>query len=114
MAMAPWTGGLAQTTASVFDMTPSTVAHLLVGFFRVTCDVLFQKLFNIGVPELRHIGGPVEGLVAVVTGPTSGIGRVTAIELGRRGATGLLLLGQPLFTWDTWRGTLGVAVSTVA
>ena len=69
-------------------MTPTTVAHFLLGLIRVTCDVLCQKLLNIGVPDLANIGGAANGLVALVTGPTSGIGRVTAIELGRRGATG--------------------------
>lgn len=41
-----------------------------------------------GLPSLDLIGGPAEGLTVIVTGPTSGIGRETAAELARRGATG--------------------------
>jgi len=40
------------------------------------------------LPSLDLIGGPVEGLVCIVTGPTSGIGKETATELARRGAHG--------------------------
>ena len=69
-------------------MTPTTVVYWIYTWTRIICDVLFQKLLNLGVPELADVGGPVKGLVALVTGPTSGIGRVTAVELGRRGATG--------------------------
>jgi hypothetical protein len=42
------------------------------------------------LPSLDLIGGPVEGLVCIVTGPTSGIGKETATELARRGAHGKL------------------------
>ncbi len=42
-----------------------------------------------GLPSLDLIGGPAEGLTVIVTGPTSGIGRETAAELARRGATGV-------------------------
>ena len=40
------------------------------------------------LPSLQDIGGPVEGLVCIVTGPTAGIGKQTAMELARRGAHG--------------------------
>ena len=59
-----------------------------VAFVRVALDVLFQKLFTWHVPSLRKVGGSLDGQVAMVTGATSGIGRETALELGRRGATG--------------------------
>ena len=46
----------------------------------------------LNLPSLDLIGGPVEGLVCIVTGPTSGIGKETATELARRGAHGKLIL----------------------
>ena len=47
-----------------------------------------QKLWMRNLPPLELIGGPVAGLVCIVTGPTSGIGLETATELARRGAHG--------------------------
>ena len=47
-----------------------------------------QKLWMRGLPELSLIGGPAEGRVVVVTGPTSGIGKETAAALAARGAHG--------------------------
>lgn len=47
-----------------------------------------QKWSMRQVPSLQEIGGPVDGLVCIITGPTSGIGKQTAIELARRGAHG--------------------------
>ena len=47
-----------------------------------------QKLWMRGLPSLGLIGGPAEGQVVVVTGPTSGIGRETAAALAARGARG--------------------------
>ncbi|KAG7674068.1 putative Dehydrogenase/reductase SDR family member FEY [Nannochloris sp. 'desiccata'] len=52
----------------------------------VGVEVALQKLWMMNLPSLDLIGGPVEGLVCVVTGPTSGIGKETATELARRGA----------------------------
>ena len=49
-----------------------------------------QKLWMRGLPSLGLIGGPAEGQVVVVTGPTSGIGRETAAALAARGARGEL------------------------
>lgn len=57
---------------------------------RVFLDIFVQKFFVLGVPALRHIGGDVRGLTCIVTGPTSGIGRETALELSRRGANVIL------------------------
>lgn len=47
-----------------------------------------QKLWMRGLPSLSLIGGPAEGQVVVVTGPTSGIGRETAAALAARGSHG--------------------------
>lgn len=47
-----------------------------------------QKLKMWNLPEVDLIGGPAQGLVVIVTGPTSGIGREVASALARRGATG--------------------------
>lgn len=69
-------------------MTPATFLHYVMSMIRVALDVVFQKLCTFRVPDLAAVGGPVKGLVALVTGPTSGIGRAVAVELGRRGATG--------------------------
>lgn len=54
---------------------------------------IMQKLWMMNLPSLDLIGGPVEGLVCVVTGPTSGIGKETATELARRGAHGMRFCG---------------------
>jgi len=40
------------------------------------------------LPEIGLIGGPTDGMVCIVTGPTSGIGKEAATELARRGAHG--------------------------
>lgn len=40
------------------------------------------------LPSLDLIGGPAEGQMVVVTGPTSGIGKETAAALAARGAHG--------------------------
>lgn len=47
-----------------------------------------QKVWMRHLPELGLVGGPVAGMVCIVTGPTSGIGTETASELARRGAHG--------------------------
>lgn len=47
-----------------------------------------QKLWMRGLPELSLVGGPAEGRVVVITGPTSGIGKETAAALAARGAHG--------------------------
>lgn len=52
----------------------------------VAVEVFLQKLRMRGLPPLGQIGGPAEGRVCVVTGPTSGIGRQAAMELAWRGA----------------------------
>ncbi|PRW61076.1 short-chain dehydrogenase reductase SDR [Chlorella sorokiniana] len=56
----------------------------------VAVECFLQKLWMRGLPSLDLIGGPAEGLTVIVTGPTSGIGRETAAELARRGATVVL------------------------
>ena len=52
----------------------------------VTLDVFLQKLGMLHLDEVDYVGGPAEGLTAIVTGPTSGIGAETASALARRGA----------------------------
>lgn len=47
-----------------------------------------QKVWMRHVPPLKEVGGPAKDMVCIVTGPTSGIGRETALELARRGAHG--------------------------
>ena len=47
-----------------------------------------QKVRLWGLPSLGLIGGPAQGKVCIVTGPTSGIGKQAATELARRGAHG--------------------------
>ncbi|KAG2433604.1 hypothetical protein HYH02_012534 [Chlamydomonas schloesseri] len=50
-------------------------------------DILFQTWGMRHLPKhIDDVGGPVEGLTAIVTGPTSGIGEETAAALVRRGA----------------------------
>ena len=49
---------------------------------------LTQRWYTRRVPELTKVGQAVPGTVALVTGSTSGLGKITAIELGRRGAKG--------------------------
>ncbi|EFJ41801.1 hypothetical protein VOLCADRAFT_119590 [Volvox carteri f. nagariensis] len=52
-----------------------------------TYDILFQTWGMRHLPRhIDDVGGPVEGLTAIVTGPTSGIGEETAAALARRGA----------------------------
>lgn len=51
-----------------------------------------------GLPSLDLIGGPAEGQVVVVTGPTSGIGRETAAALASRGARGERQAGGLAYT----------------
>jgi NAD(P)-dependent dehydrogenase (short-subunit alcohol dehydrogenase family) len=51
---------------------------------------LTQRWHTRKVPELPKVGQAVPGAVALVTGPTSGLGKITAIDLGRRGAKGTL------------------------
>jgi hypothetical protein len=64
-----------------------------------------QKLWMRGLPSLGLIGGPAEGQVVVVTGPTSGIGRETAAALAARGARGELQAEGPGLAL-TWRCAL--------
>ena len=45
-----------------------------------------QKIRMRGLPDLELIGGPADGLICIITGPTSGIGQEAAAELARRGA----------------------------
>lgn len=50
-------------------------------------DILFQTWGMRHLPaHIDDVGGPVAGLTAIVTGPTSGIGEETAATLARRGA----------------------------
>ncbi|GFR45729.1 hypothetical protein Agub_g7145, partial [Astrephomene gubernaculifera] len=52
-----------------------------------TYDILFQTWGMRHLPRhIDDIGDSVEGLTAIVTGPTSGIGEETAAALVRRGA----------------------------
>ncbi|PNW76900.1 hypothetical protein CHLRE_11g480650v5 [Chlamydomonas reinhardtii] len=54
-------------------------------------DILFQTWGMRHLPKhIDDVGGPVEGLTAIVTGPTSGIGEETAAALVRRGANVVL------------------------
>lgn len=57
-----------------------------------------QKLKMWNLPEVDLIGGPAQGLVFVVTGPTSGIGREVASALARRGAVGACVVAVREFT----------------
>ncbi|KAL4424097.1 hypothetical protein ABPG75_001398 [Micractinium tetrahymenae] len=59
-------------------------------FVSVGLECCLQKLWMRGLPSLSLIGGPAEGLVVVVTGPTSGIGTETAAALAARGARVIL------------------------
>lgn len=54
------------------------------------------------LPQLDSIGGPADGLICIVTGPTSGIGREAAGELARRGAHGeeMLNVSMNIVTLD--------------
>ena len=54
---------------------------------RLLLDIVLQKVLARKVPKLQHVGGSTVGLTALVTGATGGLGRSTAIELGRRGAS---------------------------
>lgn len=56
-----------------------------------------QKVWMRGVSPLQSIGSPANDLVCIVTGPTSGIGRETAMELARRGAHGECVIIVGLF-----------------
>jgi NADP-dependent 3-hydroxy acid dehydrogenase YdfG len=47
------------------------------------------------LPQLDGIGGPADGLICIVTGSTSGIGKEAAGELARRGAHGEKMLDLP-------------------
>ncbi|KAI3432217.1 hypothetical protein D9Q98_003779 [Chlorella vulgaris] len=55
-------------------------------FLSVALECCLQKLWMRGLPPLSLIGGPAEGQVVIVTGPTSGIGKETAAALAARGA----------------------------
>jgi len=61
--------------------------------FQYICGVLwsmglvfFQKWGMLHLPQIDQLGEPTPGLTAIVTGPTSGIGKETAAALARRGA----------------------------
>jgi hypothetical protein len=69
-------------------MTPATLLYKLLAVLRIVIDVIFQKILTCRVPNLTRVGSPLSGQVALVTGCTNGIGKHTAIELGRRGAKG--------------------------
>ncbi|KAL6752312.1 hypothetical protein V8C86DRAFT_2758173 [Haematococcus lacustris] len=58
----------------------------LVGWGWTTYMVFFQKLGMQHLGSIDSVGGPVQGLTVIVTGPTSGIGKETAAALARRGA----------------------------
>lgn len=60
--------------------------HVLLFNIRMAFDVFFQKIWMTHLGKLDTVGGPVDGLNIIVTGPTSGIGRETAATLVRRGA----------------------------
>jgi NAD(P)-dependent dehydrogenase (short-subunit alcohol dehydrogenase family) len=45
--------------------------------------------------DINLIGGPASGLVCIITGPTSGIGKEAALELARRGAHIILACRSP-------------------
>jgi hypothetical protein len=77
-------------------MTPATLLHRVLALLRIAIDVIFQKVFTCHVPDLTQVGDQLDGQVALVTGCTNGIGRQTAIELGRRGAKGAVHISLPL------------------
>ncbi|GAB4815098.1 hypothetical protein N2152v2_002144 [Parachlorella kessleri] len=52
----------------------------------VSVELFLQKLWMRNLPTLESIGGPANGHVCIVTGPTSGIGWETAFALAQRGA----------------------------
>ncbi|GIL88026.1 hypothetical protein Vretifemale_16071 [Volvox reticuliferus] len=59
----------------------------LLNALAFTYDIIFQTWGMRHLPRhIDDVGGPVEGLTAIVTGPTSGIGEETAAALVRRGA----------------------------
>ena len=73
-------------------MTPSSfLNHMNLIFQYYILDMFLQKWRTRKVGPLQAVGGPVAGKVALVTGGTSGIGKATAVELGRRGATGKVM-----------------------
>ncbi|KAK9813372.1 hypothetical protein WJX73_003332 [Symbiochloris irregularis] len=64
--------------------------ELLIGLCNVGLDVLFQRWRLRAVPDIHHVGGPMDDLTCIVTGPTSGIGRETAASLCRNRAVVVL------------------------
>lgn len=70
-------------------MTPSTLLHFMYLWIKLyVVAPLTQKWQTRRVPELPKVGQDVPGAVALVTGSTSGLGKITAVDLGRRGAKG--------------------------
>lgn len=70
-------------------MTPSTLLHFMFLWIKLyVVAPLTQRWYTRRVPELTKVGQAVPGTVALVTGSTSGLGKIAAIELGRRGAKG--------------------------
>lgn len=66
---------------------PQTIVEYIMSMADVVIDVVFQKLKLLTVPAIQNIDGhDISGLNVIVTGPTSGIGVETALELARRGA----------------------------
>ncbi|KAK9841116.1 hypothetical protein WJX74_000218 [Apatococcus lobatus] len=66
------------------------VLALLAGCLEIAGEIALQRWSLRKLPSLELTGGSLTGKTCIVTGPTSGIGQATALELCRRGASVIL------------------------